>query len=624
MGVTVNVPADQPTVQAGINAASDGDTVLVAPGTYYENVEFENNNLVLTSHFAFDQDPIYIGQTILNGSTPIFSDSASVIRIVAYQDSTTVIQGFTITGGTGTVWTDPHNTLDYREGGGILCENSSPTIQYNYIVDNEAVERNFPQVSSAGGGGIRAGDGNPHIYNNVIMHNRGLYGGGIVLNYATGVIRNNVIAYNTGGDNYSGSGLWKFAGGAAVVENNTIVGNESPLPGAGVYVSATSMILRNNIIWGNLGPRPVQIVTTLSGSVTVDYCIVENGYAGTDNLAERPLLGGEHFYPTAISPCIDVGDTALASCDPEDPAASGLALWPALGTLRNDMGAYGGPQSFQIDPIAIAADSACGWAPFSTQFEALSEAPIDSWTWDFGDGGTGSGPTVLHDFEIPGVYNVSLAADTSGEPYTEAQFAPVVVLADSLTASSATSRPDSSLVISVFARHVVPLKQLLITVDYTSTEYLTLDSISVAGCRTEYFRDATLLVPDPTKPQFTATLTSSDNNTRPELPPGEGEVLRIHFAVSPLAQAGQIPIILDGYDADEPWFDGSIMGYRPRSSGGLVTIETSCCQGTMGNVDCVGDIDIGDVTELIALLFIRVGDPFCCEDEVDLDYNGDN
>jgi hypothetical protein len=53
--------------------------------------------------------------------------------------------------------------------------------------------------------------------------------------------------------------------------------------------------------------------------------------------------------------------------------------------------------------------------------------------------------------------------------------------------------------------------------------------------------------------------------------------------------------------------------------------QDSCCVGLMGNVDCDGgqNVDIGDVTELIALLFIRVGDPYCCEDEADLDYNGD-
>jgi hypothetical protein len=50
----------------------------------------------------------------------------------------------------------------------------------------------------------------------------------------------------------------------------------------------------------------------------------------------------------------------------------------------------------------------------------------------------------------------------------------------------------------------------------------------------------------------------------------------------------------------------------------------TCCTGSsMGNVDCEGIVDIGDVTELIQLQFIRVGDPFCCEDEADLDYNGD-
>jgi hypothetical protein len=56
----------------------------------------------------------------------------------------------------------------------------------------------------------------------------------------------------------------------------------------------------------------------------------------------------------------------------------------------------------------------------------------------------------------------------------------------------------------------------------------------------------------------------------------------------------------------------------------IVASPTTCCTGpTMGNVNCEGIVDMGDVTELIKLLFINVGDPFCCEDEADLDHNGD-
>ena len=55
-GGTIRVPDDQPTIQAGINTATDGDTVLVSPGTYQENINFLGTKILVTSHFEIDRD----------------------------------------------------------------------------------------------------------------------------------------------------------------------------------------------------------------------------------------------------------------------------------------------------------------------------------------------------------------------------------------------------------------------------------------------------------------------------------------------------------------------------------------------------------------------------------------
>jgi hypothetical protein len=57
---TINVPEDQTTIQNGINAAVDGDTVLVQPGIYFENINFSGKNIVVTSLYAATQDTSYI------------------------------------------------------------------------------------------------------------------------------------------------------------------------------------------------------------------------------------------------------------------------------------------------------------------------------------------------------------------------------------------------------------------------------------------------------------------------------------------------------------------------------------------------------------------------------------
>ncbi|HEY6907613.1 MAG TPA: T9SS type A sorting domain-containing protein, partial [Ignavibacteriaceae bacterium] len=343
----LNVPSEFNTIQAAINASQDGDTVLVAEGTYYENINFNGKNILVTSIYALDKDPMHILNTVINGSTPVQLDSASCVRIVSGEDSAAVLCGFTLTGGTGTKWTDEHGAGIYREGGGVLITLSSPTITNNLIINNEAIDRTG--VTSAGGGGIRAGDSNAHIYNNIIANNKGHYGAGVVWNYATGEMKNNIIVGNSGGEDFGGGGVWTLAEGNTIIENNVIAYNSVTGSGAnrgkggGILVWSTSITARNNIIWGNTQSSGDQIYLTGSGSADVTYSDVEGGYAGEGNINEDPLFTGDIYLPQSNSLCIDAGNSDPAYNDPEDPDNPGFALYPSQGTTRNDMGAYGGP-----------------------------------------------------------------------------------------------------------------------------------------------------------------------------------------------------------------------------------------------------------------------------------------
>ena len=357
------VPDQYSTIQAAMDSAVSGDTILVAPGSYYENVHFRGKGVTLASYFLLYNDTSYISSTVINGSTPTNTDTGSCVLMVQPSiatagDSSAALIGFTLTGGTGSVFEDLHYPSSYyREGGGIIIQYWSPRIRFNRIINNHVDgELSYP---GGGGGAIRCCEGNPIIENNVIMYNSAYCGTAINLYFSSGIVRNNIISGNCGASIYKGGAIYTYKNCLTypvIIDNNTIVNNsaiETCCGGLRLF-SSNDVSVKNNIIWGN---NPTQIYRSGGTNVNISYCDVQNGWTGTGNINTDPLFLSNTYQISESSPCIDAGDTSYIYNDPEDQSNPGYAMLPAQGTLRNDMGAFGGPYSALIATAVIGIKS---------------------------------------------------------------------------------------------------------------------------------------------------------------------------------------------------------------------------------------------------------------------------
>ena len=406
----INVPDDCSTIQEGIDASADGDTVLVQPDTYVENINFNGHNIILGSMFLTTGDTTYISSTIIDGDS-----SGSVVTFNSGEDSTAVITGFTIQNGRAQIgggihcWNSSPSLTNViisgntafipfigGAGGGIYCDNSNPILTNVNISGNRAPA---PWVGASGGiwcdnsssslenvvisgntatfpwvgygGGICCHNSSPSLVNVTISGNTAGRGGGIYCTGSSPSLTNVTISGNTayrrlGGDgggiccensspslvnvtisgndgDDAGGGISCFSSSPSL-ENVTISGNAAE-SGGGIFCRASPSLV-NCILWND---RPQEIYI-YSGSVTATYSDIQGGWTGTGNIDEDPMfvsgpLGDYHLCPFTPSPCIDAGNPDPMYNDPEDPLILGYAMWPALGTVRNDMGVYGGPNA---------------------------------------------------------------------------------------------------------------------------------------------------------------------------------------------------------------------------------------------------------------------------------------
>jgi len=295
-------------IQDCLDSCSTGDTVLVAPGTYYENIVWPGTNGIdLVGEYGADT-------TIIDGNS-----NGMVILVPYGADTTTIISGFTIRNGyanngagincSGSSPTIIDNIIAANtspagesEGAGIFCAGamSSPIITGNTITGNNCmygsgiycatgaspiiINNNITdnQADSTGAGITCYYGASPLIYNNVITNNSTIWGGGICcLTDCSPTIRGNTISANTA--TYHGGAIACYYSSSPIIDSNIISGNSAYYYGGGIecwdYCSPT---IRHNTIIDNTAAYQGGAIRCRDGSAPdIDSCtIADNSYFG--------------------------------------------------------------------------------------------------------------------------------------------------------------------------------------------------------------------------------------------------------------------------------------------------------------------------------------------------------
>ncbi len=238
-GQIIHVPDDYPSIQAAIEAAVAGDTVLVEEGTYVENINFLGKAITVASRFILDGDTAHISKTIIDGSGAADPDLSSTVFFISGEDTTSVLMGLTITGGTGSLINTGSGFIDLM-GGGIVLAGSGALITHNIIEENHIVQLSSSNMPMGAGIGAR------------VDHNHTL------------IVRSNIVRRNSVEGDVAYAGGMMVTGGRIIVEGNQIINNHieasGTVAGAGLGWANFSLqgtiqelLIRNNLISGNSG-----------------------------------------------------------------------------------------------------------------------------------------------------------------------------------------------------------------------------------------------------------------------------------------------------------------------------------------------------------------------------------
>jgi len=300
------------TIQATIEAAQDGDTVVVPPGLYRENIRFDGKAITVTGSDPNDWETVC--STVIDGG-----GNGSCVVFDHGETPASVLEGLTLTRGSGTSMIHPDSGFG-NGGGGVFCQDSSPTIRHCNITGNgDTGSRSGPSMAY-GGGMALVGDCRAVISHCVIANNTVRDGGGGIL----------IV-----GDSTENIG--------SEIRHCTIADNEayySWMPDGGYEVdcSGPRPVITHTIIYGNLAES-----LRIADLSTVTYSCLRSTYAPdpdpmteaaldfaglAGNIDRSPQFTGAStnslgidvagYHLRTSSPCIDAGDPAYAGSNETD------------------------------------------------------------------------------------------------------------------------------------------------------------------------------------------------------------------------------------------------------------------------------------------------------------------
>lgn len=355
-GAVIHVPADQPTIQAGIDAAEIGDTILVADGTYTGdgNIEINFKGKAITVQSEKGPESTIIDCNQLGRAFFFYNQ----------ENEDSVLSGFTIKNGL---------VSDY--GGAIFC--------YYYS--------------------------SPTIINCIIKDNSSYYGGAIYcLVYASPTIKNCTILNNS---STQGAAIHCYYYSSPVIMDS-ILWDNTPAQIFAEYESYP-VIINSNIEGsytgeGNISTEPEFSVpdfsaTPLSGGapLTVNFSDLSTGF-----ITDWEWNFGDGTVSTEQNP-----NHTYSALGTYTVSLNVMGLGAAKTEIKTE---YITVQETQPPSADFTADTLTGIAPAEINFADQSSGDIDIWEWDFGDGTTSTEQHPAHIYESPGTYTVSLSVSGAG------------------------------------------------------------------------------------------------------------------------------------------------------------------------------------------------------------------